>query len=152
MAEQTPGNPERAGERVSWVVWEARAHVATAAAVLALILMLSAGVYFSLGDPRLAGLALVVLLIAVLPYYLPARYTLDPDGVLVESILGNRRKPWANLKVYFPDGERGILLSPVGHYGLLARSRGIYLPFRDNAGVARALVARYLPAGKVKPK
>ncbi len=37
MAEQTPGNPGREGEAVSWVIWEARAHVGTAAAALALI-------------------------------------------------------------------------------------------------------------------
>jgi hypothetical protein len=149
MGKQSAGKAEREDEPVSWVVWEARAHVARAAAVLALIFLLSAGVYFSLGDPRLSGLALLVLLIAVLPYYLPVRYTLDADGVQVDSLLGLRRKPWANLRVYFPDGEKGILLSPVVDYGLIARSRGIYLPLRENGVLAGEIVARHLRRGKV---
>lgn len=150
MGQQQPGNPE--GNQVTWVVWEAREHLGRAVGVLLLILLVSAGVRFSLGDPYLGGLALVVLLIAVLPYYLPSRYTVDDEGVGVESLIGNRRKPWANLKVYFPDGDRGVLLSPVAKFGLLARSRGLYLPFRGNSDTARAIVARHLPAGKVEPR
>jgi hypothetical protein len=134
-------------ERVTWIVWKAGSHVWMAVTVLALIALLVGGIHKSLGSHFYAGLSAVILFITVLPFYLPTRYTLDEEGVQVQSILGNRYKSWLNLKVYFRDGERGILLSPVAQYGILAQTWGIYLPYRGNAATAHALVARHLAEG-----
>jgi hypothetical protein len=133
---------------LTWVVWEAQANPGRAGGVLGLIVAVCVGVYVSLGSGFYASLGLVVLLIAVLPYFVPTRYTLDEEGVEVSSLLGRRRRPWAKLKAYFPDGERGLLLSPVRDWGLLARTRGTYVPLREQAPAVRELVARYLPAGR----
>jgi hypothetical protein len=137
---------------LTWVVWGARANPGRAAGVLGLIVAVCMGVYVSLNSRFYASLGLVVLLIAVLPYFVPTRYTLDEEGVEVSSLLGRRRRPWAKLKAYFPDGERGVLLSPVRDFGLLARTRGTYVPFRAPGPAARDLVARHLPEGRGSTK
>ena len=142
-----PPQPDTETE-ITWVVWEARTNLLLGVATLLLIVALSLAIFWSLGSRFYGGLSLLVLLIAVLPFFLPTRYTLNEEGVQVRSILGNRGKPWRNLKVYFRDGERGVLLSPVTQYGLLARTRGIYLPYRGTvATAAQALVARHLAEG-----
>ncbi|NLO73083.1 MAG: hypothetical protein GX100_03090 [candidate division WS1 bacterium] len=141
--------PEAPSE-VTWVVWEARRHVLVALATLVFIVVLASGITWSLENRYYGGFSLVVLLIAVLPFFVPTRYTLTEEEVQVRSLLGTRSKPWANLKVYFRDGERGVLLSPVKTLSLVARTRGIYLPYQGNGAEAQALVARHLPEGRAE--
>ena len=141
------GSAPEAGAQLSWVVWEASSNVALGLGTLLLIVALSVAISVSLGSRYYGGMALVVMLLAVLPFFLPTRYLLDEEGVQVRNLMGNRHKPWANLKVYFLDGERGVLLSPVAKYGPVARARGLYLPLRGDAAAARALIARHLADG-----
>ena len=77
---------------------------------------------------------------------MPTRYTLTEEEVQVGACW-HTQQPWANLKVYFRDGERGVLLSPVKTLSLVARTRGIYLPYQGNGAEARAFVARHLREG-----
>ena len=138
-----------AAEGVAWVVWPARAHLLRGLAVLAFILVISVCVYFAMDSQVYAGITFFTLIVAVSPFYLPTSFRVDETGILVDSLLGRRHKPWATLKAFFRDGERGVLLSPVARYNLPARTRGFYLPFQDNREQVLALVERHLKAGKV---
>ncbi len=138
-----------ATEGVAWVVWPARTHLLRGLAVLTFILVISVCVYFAMGSEVYAGIAFFTLIVAVSPFYLPTSYRVDETGLEVDSLLGRRRKPWATLKVHFHDGERGVLVSPVARYSLLARTRGFYLPFLDNREEVLAVVEEHLKAGKV---
>ena len=144
-----PPDDELRNSRLEWVVWPVRSHVLPGLLVFVLIGVLSATVRLSLDSRFYAGLCFVLLVLAVLPYYLPAHYLLDPEGVHVRSLLGHRRKAWEHFRVHFRDGERGVLLSPVLRYGTLARTRGTYLPCPRNCRQIAAFVARYLPAGEL---
>lgn len=135
---------------LEWVVWPARTHLLSGAVVLAFIAALSLAVCFAMESRLYAAICFATLLVAVSPYYLPTRYTLDREGVGVISLLGRRERPWGAFKVYFPDGARGVLLSPTVRYGLPARTRGIYLPFQGNQEQVMALVEARLPEGKVR--
>jgi hypothetical protein len=136
------------------VVWPALAHVLVGVAVLALIAGLAGAVFFALNSRLYAGLCFVTLIIAVSPYYLPTRYLLDADGVSVHSLLGDRRKPWSSFRAAFPDGRKGVLLSPVAQDGVLARTRGIYLPYQHNEAEVTRFVQKHLPraAGGSAPR
>jgi len=133
---------------LDWVVWPARAHLLSGVVVLAFIAALSLAVCFAMESRLYAAICFATLLVAVSPYYLPTRYTLNREGVGVSSLLGRRERPWEAFKVYFRDGNRGVLLSPVVRYGLPARTRGIYLPFVGNEEQVMALVAKRLPEGE----
>jgi hypothetical protein len=132
---------------LAWVVWPAREHLLRGLGVLAFIAVISVCVYFAMESRVYAGLAFFTLIVAVLPFYLPASYRVDETGVEVDSLLGRRHKPWGALKVYFRDGQRGVLVSPVSRYGLAARTRGFYLPFQGNMEQVLALVQKHLKAG-----
>ncbi len=138
--------------KLDWVAWPARRQLLAGVGVLMLIAVLSALVRYSLESRLYAGICFVTLIIAVSPFYLPTQYVLGKEGVLVRSVLGNRFKAWGMLRVYFRDGDRGVLLSPVPHYGLLARTRGIYLPFQENQEQVLAFVEKHLPPGARKDK
>lgn len=137
-----------APSELTWVVWPAREHLLRGLAVLAFIAVVSVAVYFAMESRVYAGLAFFTLLVAVMPFYLPTSYRVDETGLEVDSLLGRRFKPWGALKVFFPDGERGVLVSPVAHFGLAARTRGFYLPFQGNREQVMALVEKHLKPGR----
>jgi hypothetical protein len=141
--------PSTAAE-IAWVVWPARAHLLRGLAVLAFIAVISVGVDLAMSSRLYATIAFFTLLVAVLPFYLPASYRLDDSGVGVDSLLGRRDKPWVALKVYFPDGERGVLVSSVTRDNLIARTRGLYLPYQGNREQVLALVEKHLQLGSVR--
>jgi hypothetical protein len=141
---------KQAAAGLAWTVWPARAHLLRGLAVLAFIVILSVGVELAMESRLYASIAFFTLLLAVLPFYLPAHYRVDETGVEVDSLLGRRRKPWSALRVYFPDGERGVLVSSVARYNLAARTRGIYLPYQANRDHVLALVEKHLQPGSVR--
>jgi hypothetical protein len=79
----------------------------------------------------LGVLGAVLLLLAVLPFYAPTRYALDGEGVAWRGVVTGQRRPWESLGYFFVDGDQGVWVSSQGTWGLLARTRGIYLPFGD---------------------
>jgi hypothetical protein len=135
-------------EGVVWVVWPARAHLLRGLVVLIFILAVSVAVYFAMDSQVYAGIAFFTLIVAVSPFYLPTSYQVDDAGIAVDSVLGRRHKPWRTLKAFFPDGGRGVLVSPVERFNLPARTRGFYLPFQDNREQVMALVEKHLKPGK----
>ena len=117
--------------------------------MLAFITVISVCVYFAMESQVYAAIAFFTLIVAVSPFYLPTSYRVDDTGILVDSLLGQRHKPWATLKVFFRDSERGVLVSPVVRYSLPARTRGFYLPFQGNREQVLAVVEKHLKPGKV---
>jgi hypothetical protein len=136
---------------ICWVVWPARAHLLRGLAVLAFILVISVGVNLAMDSRVYASITFFTLLLAVAPFYLPAGYRLDDTGVGVDSLLGRRHKAWTTLQAYFPDGERGVLVSSVTRFNLAARTRGLYLPYQGNQEQVLALVQKHLQPGTIRP-
>ena len=128
-----------------WRTWSAGRHPLVAAVAAIFVLGLTAGVYFAFGSPMYPVLTLLVLGAALSPYYLPARFTLDNEGLTVSSLLGHRQKLWSAFSAYFPNGEDGVLVSPIARQGLVSATRGIYLPYANNREAVLEYLARHLP-------
>ena len=140
------------GAPLVWVDWPLAARPGLGLAVLLLIVALTLGVRYALASAFFSALCLLVLTLAVAPFYLPARYVLDEYAVTVAGLLGRRSRPWSALRAYYRDGQRGILVSSITKYGLLARTRGLYLRCSGNHLAVLALVAARLAPGETRPR
>ena len=130
-----------------WQTWSAKRHPLVATIVVVFVLALTAGIHFSFDNFVYPVFALLVLGGAICPYYLPTRFTLDGKGITISSLLGQRQKPWSRLRTYFPNGDDGVLVSPINRQGLLSTTRGIYLPFVNNRESVLEYLHQHLPKG-----
>ena len=136
-------------DMLGWSAWPAARKPVVAVVVAMFVLGLVIGVYFAYGNAIYPVMTFVVLGAAMCPYYLPTRFALDQEGITVSSLLGKRKKLWRGLITYFPDGDGGVLVSPLAHRGLLSRGRGIYLPYAGNRDRVLTYLCKHLPEGQV---
>lgn len=146
-------NNSRSGQNGSadvlyWRTWSARRHPVAASAAVIFVLALTVAVYFCFDGIIYPVLVVLVLGAALSPYYLPTQFTLDAEGITISSLLGHRKRLWSRLSVYFPNGNDGVLVSPVARKGLLSTTRGIYLPYADNREAVLGYLRRHLPQGE----
>lgn len=135
---------------LTWRVWSARRRPVAATAAAVFVVALAVGVHFSFDSPMYPVLTVLVLSSALCPYYLPTRFTLDGEGITINSLLGCRKKLWSRLAAYFPNGDDGVLVGLLPRGNLLSATRGIYLAYKDNREVVLAYLAQHLAQGQVK--
>lgn len=93
------------------------------------VVMLSAwAVLVTLGSPLLAGLAVVILLVSVAPFWLPTHYQIDDEGVEARRLWTTRRRSWADLR-RAQIGPGAALVSPFARPTWMDRHRGVLLYF-----------------------
>jgi hypothetical protein len=85
------------------------------------------------GDAWLTGLALVVLGMAVQPFFVPTNYRLSPDGVEVRRPWSRRSRPWADFRRVLA-GTDLVLLTPFERRTWLDNIRGETLLLDGNRG------------------
>jgi hypothetical protein len=101
------------------------------AVVAVFILCLSLAVQLYFGSPWWGGLALLLLLLSVLPYYTRTHYRLDEQGAVARGLIATYRRSWSEIEGYFPHAD-GVLLSPLAKPSRLAYTRGMFLRFDNN--------------------
>jgi len=69
--------------------------------------------------------------VSTLPYFLPTRYKLTGDGIVVKSLFTKQEKGWENYKSFYVD-KNGIFLSPFRKPSRLENFRGVYIRFHKN--------------------
>jgi hypothetical protein len=84
-------------------------------------------------------LAVLLLWGQVATFFLPTRYTLTDDAVVVRGLVTRREKPWTDFQSYLVDRD-GILLSPFAARSRLERFRGLSLQFHGNRDEVIAFV------------
>ena len=112
-------------EPLRWQDWAARRQPRRAIfAVLVIAVAVAWAASFSWGYGLAAAIA---LLGATAPALLPVQFTLDDEGVRVDSALGHRRVPWADVDRWAraPDG---VALIGRGRHSLVRRRRTVWLP------------------------
>jgi hypothetical protein len=125
---------------LTWTAHPARRRPHHVALVAAVVRLTCSVVISSLESFFLAALAAVVLVIAVAPFLLPTRYTLDDEGVEERRMLRRRTRRWADLR-RVQIGPEAALVSPFAAPNRLDRYRGLIVMFD---GADRAAVVSFL--------
>lgn len=90
-------------ELLSWKIHMARRNPTRAIAVIILILICSYFIFFTLEDVFLTLISTFVLLVMVLPYYLPVTYILSEEGVTKKMLFSNQSRSWTEFHRYKRD-------------------------------------------------
>ncbi len=90
-------------ELLSWKIHMARSNPTRAIAVIILILICSYFIFFTLEDVFLTLISTFVLLLMVLPYYLPVTYILSEEGVSKKMLFSNQSRSWKEFHRYKRD-------------------------------------------------
>jgi hypothetical protein len=122
---------------VSWTAHPARKRPQDILLVAGVVLMSAWAVLITLESPLLAGLAIVILLVAVAPFLLPTRYTLDDDGVEERRLWTRKRRAWSDLR-RLQIGKGAALVSPFARQSWLDKRRGVLL-YLDGADRERVV-------------
>ncbi|TET77563.1 MAG: hypothetical protein E3J41_06690 [Candidatus Cloacimonadota bacterium] len=76
-------------------------------------------------------LSLILVGCSILPYFLPTRYILTRDTIVVKSFFTKQKKRWEDYRSFYVD-KNGVLLSPFKKHSRLENFRGIYIRFHKN--------------------
>jgi hypothetical protein len=79
----------------------------------------------------------------VASFFVPTRYALTDENVLVRGLLAKKEKPWSGFRSYHVDRE-GVLLSPFVGRSRLERFRGLSLQFHGNRSEVMSFVERVM--------
>ena len=149
--DQSKMNYANDGQVLSWRVWLPHRRPLLSVTVAVFVVVLTTAVAVIYGGPFYPLLTAVVLIAAVSAHYAPVRFTLDGEGITVASLWGARKKPWSNLKTYWPNGDDAVSVSASGRRSLLSSACDLYLHLDGNSAEVLEHLSRYLsPAKKDK--
>jgi hypothetical protein len=92
---------------MTWKVHLASRNPARAASVIILILICVYFVAFSTSDIFLSSISAVVLILMVLPYYLPVTYILTDEGIIRKMFFSTQKRSWNEFHRY--DIDKGSI-------------------------------------------
>ena len=96
-------------ELLTWKIHMARKNASRAISVFILILICAYFVFITLEDPLLTFASVFVLIMMVLPYYLPVTYVFTEDGITKKMFLSKQSRKWTEFHRYKTD-KNNILL------------------------------------------
>jgi hypothetical protein len=137
------GGRESASANVSWSVhlWRRRPWRGLLGLAILAVTVVSVQAWGK--TALLTGLAAVLLLAGVWPFYYPVRYRLDRDGVLIDYGLWRRMYRWERYAACTRVGD-GLLLSPGAPFRWLASWRSLHLPCGERLAAVRELIPERL--------
>ena len=104
------------------------------------MILIPAGLVLLYG-PFFGILAVVILGVSLLPYFLPTDYVLYVGGLESVFLRVHRRFTWSQFRSYYPD-KNGVLLSPFTRPSRLENFRGFYLRYDGQSAEILAIIAR----------
>jgi hypothetical protein len=138
----------KAGVLLSWTAHPARTRPRDVALLVAVTATTAGCVLYSLESLFLCALAVVVLLVAVAPFWLPTHYSLTDDGISAVRMGLRRVRRFRDLRRVDVDRDPArastVLVSPFARPTWLCRTRGmtLFLDGADRAGVVAFLKER----------
>ena len=96
-----------------------------------------------------SGLAILLLGVSLLPFFLKTQYELNEDGLIVKKPYSRMKKEWSHFGSYYPD-KNGVLLSPFSKPSRLENFRGVYILFGDRKDEILTFIKRKVGAQKPK--
>ncbi|UCG42163.1 MAG: hypothetical protein JSU73_09805 [candidate division WOR-3 bacterium] len=135
--------------KVSWSVFRARENVAKTVLVgIAIAVFLTFTLwYFGI---LLALVALLVLFVALHTYFLPIRYTLAEDGIILDKRIFSHTYPWDQFRAYFRTSG-GIVISPFSRRTFLDSFRGVHLLLPEDPTEILTYLGHRFPVRQPKP-
>jgi hypothetical protein len=123
----TPGDSTSPDE-VGWTCHPVR--LRPVAGVLAAIFVVAVvwGVHLWLGVAIITAIAALILVLSVLPFYVPTHYRLTEEEIEVRGIVSKKTVPWSKYRSLYTDA-RGALLTPFTRPSRLDRLVGLNLRF-----------------------
>jgi hypothetical protein len=109
---------------ITWTAHPAKRRPQDAMLAACVICATAYAVLVGLRSPLLAVLAVVFLLVAIAPFLLPTRYTLDGERISERRGFVTRSRPWSELE-RLEVGKTAALVSPYKTPRFLDRYRGI---------------------------
>jgi len=131
-----------AGE-LRWSVWPLREERGRGLSALAVV---AAAIYasFRLGGPILGGIAVLVLVGGVGPFFVSTTYRLTAEGIEVRSPFQRVSRPWSAFRRAYV-GERGVSLSPFLGRHFLEPYRSVMLRYGGQREEILEWVRRFGP-------
>jgi hypothetical protein len=124
-----------------WSTHPARERVGGTIALVAFLVAIFALVWFSLRDPGILALAIVILCGALAPWFLPSRYRIDERGIEETRAGVSRRRAWSDVRSVYVDAH-GVTLSPFARRSWLEPHRAIRVLFASNGDRVVAALER----------
>lgn len=81
----------------------------------------------------------IILLFSLRSYFLPTRYRMSDEGIMVETALGRTIRRWETFKRFSLDNN-GLFLSPFDKPSRLENFRGLYVLLNGNGSQVAAYV------------
>lgn len=114
-----------------------------AAAAVAIIGLLGWTIESLTRNPFFTTVGLLLVWGQVVGFFVPTKYILTDENVLVRGLLAKKEKPWTDFRSYHVDRE-GVLLSPFAGRSRLERFRGLSLQFHGNRSEVTSFVERVM--------
>lgn len=136
--------PESA-ELLSWNIHMARRNLSRSIAVAILILICSYFIFYTMEDFFFTFIATFVLIIMVLPYYLPTTYTLTEEGVTRKMLFSKQSRAWSEFNRYKSD-KNTIQLYTMKKSSRLDNYRSFLLICNKNKEQVIEIIEKKLPS------
>lgn len=133
-------------ERFEWISHPVKESVKKNIIAAAGIIVILAGGFIWLYIPGVL-LGLLIIMLTLLPYFLPTKYIIDEKGVEVHYMFQKKMHKWQMFRSYYND-ENGILLSPFRRPSRLENYRGLYVRFGSHKQKITELIKYYMESKK----
>jgi hypothetical protein len=138
------------GATLAWTCHPLKRSRGKTLGVCGVILLFAVLVWAGTESVFFTSLSMAILVMALSKFFLPTRYKLTEQKVVVKTLTHTMEKEWSIYRSYYPD-KNGILLSTFAGPSRLENFRGLYLLFEGNAGEVTAFVkSRMTQTGEAK--
>jgi hypothetical protein len=131
-------------EEVAWTCHPVKHRPLTGVVAGLFVVACVAGVQTWLEIPLITVIGAVILILSVLPFYVPTSYRLGAEEIEVRGLVSTKTAPWSKYRSFYPD-PRGVLLTPFTRPSRLDRIVGLNLRFDapDRDRVVDAIRTRF---------
>ena len=124
-----PQNSKAVG--IEWTIHPIRRNWLVSASVVSFLVILCVAVYLTFNSLTFLLLSVVILGGSLSRFFLPTKYILQDDCIVVKTLLRSFSRQWDSFRSFYPD-KNGVLLSPFSSPSRLENFRGVYIRFDHN--------------------
>jgi len=128
---------------LEWTTHPAKKNLKVTAAVSVFLVSLIVIVYYVTYSFWFMALGAAILFGSLASFFLPTRFRLTDEEIIVKSTAQKSIKKWAQFRSYYPD-KNGVLLSPFIRPTRLENFRGVYIRFSGNPDEVIAFVKKHI--------
>ena len=123
--------PDHPIPQQTWRVHPLRENWTRSILLLLLLFLLYLGIYWLFQSAFITLLSAIFVTSSLYRYFMPYRYELYENQLVVTAPLYRLTKPWDAFRSFYVDNN-GVLLSPFAKPSRLENFRGVYVRFGEN--------------------